>query len=103
MLFAFSVSSAHAASAGSMDGVWSGRINDSVKVVVRIVDDTAVAYSIKNTPIDIKFSKKSDNSLTFGDPENYIFKLKPAGAATLTAKYRDRDGFSRMSLSRDQS
>jgi hypothetical protein len=84
------------------DGVWTGAIDNSIRVEVRIVDDKAVAYSVKNTPIDIKFSRESGDAIVFGDPDNYVFKLQRSGDATLTARYRDRDGFSRIALSRAQ-
>jgi len=81
-LAAFSTPS-FAGSVSPFDGVWTGAIDNSIRVEVRIVDDKAVAYSVKNTPIDIKFSRESGDAIVFGDPDNYVFKLQRSGAAIL--------------------
>jgi len=86
----------------ALDGEWTGAIDNSIQVVVRIVDNKAVKYCIQHTPIDIKFSHEAGDAIVFGDPANYVFKLERTGDATLTAKYRDRDGFSKLALNRVQ-
>ena len=84
------------------DGVWKGKADDAISVVVRIADGKAVAYYVKDTRIDIKFSHVANDVIEFGDPDHYIFKLKLTGDSRMLAKYRDRDGWSRLKLDRAQ-
>jgi hypothetical protein len=92
----------YAASANVWDGIWSGMLDDSVSVSIGIADDKAVSYEIKGTPIGIKFSKMSNNSLEFGDPRHYNIQLKRTGEATATASYYGRHGYSVINLTRTQ-
>ncbi|MGD0723311.1 MAG: hypothetical protein ABR970_19925 [Roseiarcus sp.] len=92
--------SALAAPLNPWDGVWSGNVAKTVPIEVHILDGKVVGYSVEGTPISVKFSDATADAIVFGDRDHYVVKLKAAGAAGLIAKYRDRDGFSRVALNR---
>ena len=90
-----------AAYAGSWDGVWTGKLDDKVTVSVQIANDRAVSYKILGTPIGIKFSKVSDSSIQFGDPDHYSMQLTRTGEVTAVASYYGRHGYSKINLNRN--
>ena len=84
----------YAAPVNVWDGTWTGMLDDQVAISIRIANDKAVSYEIKGTPIGIKFSKISDNTVQFGDPDHYSMQLKRTGDTTATASYYGRRGYS---------
>ena len=103
VMFAFlgSAIASSTAYAGSWDGVWTGKLDDSVTVSVQIANDRAVSYKILGTPIGIKFSKVSDGSIQFGDPDHYNMQLTRTGEVTAVASYYGRRGYSKINLNRN--
>src|SRR5271154_2616011 len=96
------IPSSYAAPVNVLDGTWTGMLDDQVAISIRIANDKAVSYEIKGTPIGIKFSKISDNSVQFGDPQHYSIQLRRTGDATATASYNGRHGYSLTNLTRTQ-
>jgi hypothetical protein len=96
------IPSSNAAPVNVWDGTWTGMLDDQVAISIRIANDKAVSYEIKSTPIGIKFSKLSGNSVQFGDPDHYSMQLKRTGDATATASYHGRHGYSVTNLTLTQ-
>jgi hypothetical protein len=94
------IHSSYAAPLDVWDGTWTGMLDDRVSIAIRIANDKAVSYQIKGAPIGIKFSKISDDSVQFGDPDHYSVQLKRTGDATATASYYGRHGYSVINLIR---
>jgi hypothetical protein len=88
------------------DGTWKGKIGPFVfsDVAVKIADGKVVSYTLRGAPFVIKFSKVSHNAVSFGDGENYYFRMKKAdGATTAIGTLRGRIGAGRATLSKESA
>jgi hypothetical protein len=83
--------SAHAVraqAAWSWDGTWTGTLGPANPwpMSITITQGKVVSYTLKGTRFDVQYSKISPTTVSFGDRDNYVVKLRKTGDATASAR-----------------
>jgi hypothetical protein len=93
-------SSAPASENLAWNGVWTGTFGNASKISVTIAGKKVTNYSYRGARLDVSYNDFADDTLSFGDGNNYAMSLKRTGADTANATYHGRHGFAVAPLKR---
>lgn len=95
---------AHAQSAPSWDGIWTGLEGNiaSAPIQIAIVDGKVISYTLKGAPFSVQYSTVTPTAVSFGDRDHYFVKLKRTGDTTAAGHFHDRAGAGALLLTKEE-
>jgi hypothetical protein len=85
---------------GAWDGTWTGLLNNRAPIAIAIQGDKVVSYAIEGAPFDIRYSKVTPTSVSFGDRDHYAVKLTKTSETTAAEIAHGRLGFGKATLTK---
>lgn len=74
-------------------GAWRGLLGKASAISVTINKNGAIAYVFRGAKMPIAYSRVTDNSVSFGDRDDYSMTLTQTGPNVVTATYHGRNGY----------
>ncbi len=90
------------AEASPWDGAWTGMLGKAHPwpVSITISNGKVVSFSERGAPFEIRYTKITPSTVSFGDQNHYSIKLTRTGDATASASVHGRHGYETGSLTK---
>jgi hypothetical protein len=100
LLFLVSLTTSQASDVQTWNGTWSGLLNKNAPISVTIANGKVTSYTIEGAPFNIRYSKLTPTTVSFGDRDHYAVTLTKTGDTTASEIAHGRNGFGSGSLTK---